>query len=188
MSGAITPSPLSTQYPHTSHYVSSLLQLAAQENANSPAQPSKEPAQSTSSASVFSEGKRQHPLSVSSASSDVHDDEDDDRDEKNETQSRKSSFLSSSSSPTPIGSESEHGSSPRNYSLKLEIPGQSPRPLPGGSGSSMDREELVRKVVDLLGKEKEEEVKVVLKERLGALGNVSILYSRRRDWEADPSE
>jgi hypothetical protein len=77
---------------------------------------------------------------------------------------------------------------PLHYSLKLEIPGQSPRPLSGGSGSSMDREELVRKVVDLLGKEKEEEVKVVLKERLGALGNVSILYSRRRDWEADPSE
>jgi len=38
---------------------------------------------------------------------------------------------------------------------------------------SAQREELIRKVIDLLGNEKEEEVKEVVKERLGVLANVS---------------
>ncbi|KAH8083689.1 hypothetical protein HD553DRAFT_273093 [Filobasidium floriforme] len=139
--GAITPSPLATQFPHLSHYIASLLQIAQQENAQ---------AQRTKVA--------KHPLSVSSASSDVHDNDNDNEDEAEDghaekTQGRSRESTSSSSPPSVdiSGSEGEGEEHEREPSAQ--------------------REELIRKVVDLLGNEKEEEVKAVVKERLGVLGN-----------------
>lgn len=168
--GAITPSPLATQFPHLSHYIASLLQIAQQENLQAQQVQAKENLQDggTGGSKVA-----KHPLSVSSASSDVHDNDNDDEDvDADKTQGRSRESTSSSSPPSVdiSGSEGEGEENEREPRLRLQIPQQhgTSTPVP-----SAQREDLIRKVVDLLGNEKEEEVKAVVKERLGVLGNVS---------------
>lgn len=190
-SGAITPSILSSQFPHLSHYVNTLLQTANQEAITN------KPQQSTShigalASTIKEDAKRdRHPLSVSSASSDVHDEDEMARDESMEPQDIDGEVLSPSKEKgTTIGSMSTAGSDAGD---RLELPGGSAsgeraasvtssgtsasrddfaKPIPV---SSADREELTRSVVDLLSQEKEEEVKQVLKDKLGPLGNVGQL-------------
>lgn len=172
-SGALTPSPLATQYPHLSHYIASLLQIALQENLNH--QPANKDT-STSSETTTNHGSHKsskHPLSVSSASSDVLDDDE----EIPQQQKDHRANSSSTSSPPSITHSEPDDERDVPAPLKLEIPGPN-----GSTASSMQssvpsaqREELIRKVIDLLGNEKEEEVKEVVKERLGILANVSSL-------------
>lgn len=178
-SGALTPSPLATQYPHLSHYIASLLQIALQENLQAQTVPGgKENTEQGAGGGGGGGGGKKHPLSVSSASSDVHEDDDNDNDnEENENNGSDKDkekegpgharSTTSSSSPPSIGLPvSEEEGEPK---LRLEIP----RTGTQVHVPSTQREELIRKVVDLLGNEKEEEVKGVVKERLGVLGNVS---------------
>ena len=187
-SGSLTPSPLATQYPHLSHYIASLLQIALQENlqaqANAKENGNAQDAPASGASSAATTGgvvkSTKHPLSVSSASSDVHDEDNNgDLNEKEEMDGVARSTTSSSSPPSVGVSASEDEGEPK---LRLEIPMTVHQPLSSHSQSpvvgvahvpSAQREELIRKVIDLLGNEKEEEVKGVVKERLGVLGNVS---------------
>ena len=183
-SGSLTPSPLATQYPHLSHYIASLLQIALQENlqaqANAKENGNAQDAASTAATTGGVVKSTKHPLSVSSASSDVHDEDNNgDLNEKEEMDGVARSTTSSSSPPSVGVSASEDEGEPK---LRLEIPMTVHQPLSSHSQSpvvgvahvpSAQREELIRKVIDLLGNEKEEEVKGVVKERLGVLGNVS---------------
>jgi hypothetical protein len=182
--GAITPSPLATQFPHLSHYIASLLQIAQQENAQAQSQSQGHGKETLQEGGVGGTKVAKHPLSVSSASSDVHDNNNDNEDEAEDghaekTQGRSRESTSSSSPPSVdiSGSEGEGEENEREPRLRLEIPQQHSQHGTSGSTSvpSAQREELIRKVVDLLGNEKEEEVKAVVKERLGVLGNVSRL-------------
>lgn len=162
-SGIITPSPLASQFPQISHYIVNLLQVASQENGTSQGKEN--------------DNRRQHPLSVSSASSDVHDD-----DNESPPDAGNRSIASSSSPLMSSDSELQDDSDRRNpnSNLKLDIPDLASGIQARLSSStvnypihipSSEREELTRKVVDLLGGDKEEEVKGVLKQRLGNLGN-----------------
>jgi hypothetical protein len=179
-SGSLTPSPLATQYPHLSHYVASLLQIALQENLNATSMTNKETfglsgeANSTAHPGSNQKFSSKHPLSVSSASSDVPDDDDDGQLQQPTGKGERMNSSSTSSPPSISHSEPDDEREASLRRLRLDIPGSQ-----AGAGSSYtsvpsaQREELIRKVIELLGNEREEEVKEVVKEKLGVLGNVS---------------
>jgi hypothetical protein len=141
------PSPLAAQYPHVYHYVHHLFQSAAAV-----------PEATTT--------KEAHPLSVSSSTgsgSGSGSNSDEERDAK------------------PHESAPGKSKSARTVSVSSAASGVSAAPSTDtqGSGTSQkvpsleEKEETIRAIVELLGEEKEEQVKDVLKDKLGAIGQVS---------------
>lgn len=122
-------------------------------------------AQLTAAAAAGTSGRHmsgQHPLSVSSSG------ESDDEDENDADEER---FQHSSNDDASSADEdgSTSGSSNQDKSSNGH---RRPPPLPLGP-SREEREELVRKVIDLLDNEQEEDVKDLLRTHMGEMGNVS---------------
>lgn len=149
-------SPLANQFPHVYHYVNQLFVAAS-----SAAQDS---AASTGGGRA---GDKVHPLSVSSSTGSHSggsnsDDEEDDaskaaaaaRDGSDKERSKKSGRTVSVSSAASAASTTDSAAS----GVKL---------------SQEEKDDVVRVIVDLLGDEREEQVKSVLKDKLGPIGRVS---------------
>ncbi|OCF32391.1 hypothetical protein I316_05816 [Kwoniella heveanensis BCC8398] len=159
-SPAPTPSIVLATYPHLAHYLFSLLQNVQ----FSPTKPG-QPVSSSSSSSM-----NQHPLSMSSSG---------ESDEEDETfQSGTSAGDLASSSESESVSAVQQTPKKQRYA-KIE----------GGGISGVERDNLVKQIVDLLDNEEEEKVKDVLKPHMGELAKDEILMDqvcldcmhRRRD-------
>ncbi|WVQ93047.1 hypothetical protein IAU59_000111 [Kwoniella sp. CBS 9459] len=152
-SPAPTPSLVLATYPHLAHYIFSLLQ-------NVQFSPTKPGGQSASSSS-----STQHPLSMSSSG------ESDDEDENSPplSQSRDGSTrsdMASSASETEDLPAGQQTPKKQKY-LKTE-----------GGVSGVERDNLVKQIVDLLDNEEEEKVKEVLKPHMGELAKDEILMDQ----------
>lgn len=154
-------SPLASQFPHVYHYVNQLFVAAAQESTN---------------AAGSRAGDKAHPLSVSSStgshSGGSNSDEEDalnkDGPGEREERAKKSARTVSVSSAASAASTAESSAS---GGVKL---------------SQEEKDDVVRVIVELLGEEREEQVKRVLKDKLGAIGQVSWgrYWASRIDWAA----
>jgi hypothetical protein len=146
--------PLGTNWPHLSHYLNQLIQSTSQISG------------ATHSTTLLQ--PPQHPLSVSSSGSDGSD-----SDDANEKDVRKEEDPAKVAEGSKEVDDSGVRSDSGEKTLSLE---QISRKTIGGP--SIDKEELLRRVVDLLDNEREEEVKPLLKEKLPGLEKVR-LQSRK---------
>lgn len=164
-------SPLASQFPHVYNYVNQLFVAAstiAQEST------------STAGGGTSRSGEKAHPLSVSSSTGSHSggsnsDDEgetkarggDDAGHERNQERAKKSARTVSVSSAAS-GASTTASTTDTNVSASSQVKAL----------SQEEKDETVKVIVDLLGEEKEEQVKTVLKEKLGAIGQVSRLFQR----------
>jgi hypothetical protein len=148
--------------PHLAHYIFKLVLSNAQLTAA---------AATGGIAARHSSG--QHPLSFSSSGESDDDDDDDDDDEEAGSLAILSAHDTDGSS-TDGDSSTSSGKGPSNGHARRAAP-------PPLGPSREEREELTRKVIELLDNDQEEDVKDVLRAHMGEMGKVSRDADRRRE-------
>jgi len=147
------PSVLETN-PHLAHYIFKLVLSNAQ----------------LSAAAARSTSGGQHPLSVSSSG----ESDDDESDNENGDDDARDSESVSVPTIEADGSSTDDGDSSTGSAGKGPSNGHTRRPPPLPLGPSREeREELTRKIIELLDNDQEEDVKEVLRAHMGELGKVS---------------
>lgn len=129
--------------PHLAHYIFKLV-LSNQSTSRAPS-------------------GTQHPLSVSSSG------ESDDEDDNNGGEGAESTTTASTTEPSDTASSADESDATKLRNNTSN--GRPPPPVTTGP-SREEREELVRKIIDLLDNDQEEDVKDLLRGPMGELGKV----------------
>ncbi|WVF65377.1 hypothetical protein IAT40_000104 [Kwoniella sp. CBS 6097] len=152
-SPAPTPSLVLATYPHLAHYIFSLLQSVQL----SPTKPGQSASSSSSTAN-------QHPLSMSSSG------ESDDEDE--------SAPQSAQSRDSSMGGDNSPFSESEGIPAGQQTPKKQRYIKAEGGISGIERDNLVKQIIELLDNEEEEKVKDVLKPYMGELAKDEILMDQ----------
>ncbi|KAJ9124361.1 hypothetical protein QFC22_001161 [Naganishia vaughanmartiniae] len=193
-SSFVGASPLASQYPHVYHYVNQLFNAATSSTVQEPA---------VGSARLASAGEKAHPLSVSSSTGSGSG-SGSNSDEEGEAKRQQGAGEAASDAESEKNSD-QRAKSARTVSVSSAASATSAAPSNTDTNTSNasqakalnqeEKDEVVKSVVDLLNEEKEEQVKFVLKDKLGSIGQddgwmdqicLDLMHKHRDDLEHIP--